>query len=150
MNQQETIHFVDQVATAFPGLLELLEKSPGTIGVWAKTLAQVSLDEALRVLEGWIAGTLENPPVGFRRELFALDVRAVVLKTRDDELRRVTSQQKMEIGRKRGKNPTPAYDISRPFMEKVLELNKQVMNGTLSNHEWDAGVAKLLDEAFAN
>jgi hypothetical protein len=149
MQGKELTDFFGMAFDAFPGLRELVSSSPGTVKVWAKTLEPVSFIDAGRVLNRWITGELENPPIGFRRELFALDVRAVVARMRDDDYRRKVSQEKMETGRKpRGVNPTPAYDISRPFLEKVLDLNKQVMNGTLTDYEWDDGVKTLIDEAF--
>ena len=150
MNQRETTDFVQQVAIAFPGLLELLEKSPATIGVWARTLEQVTPREAMRVLDRWITGDLENPPIGFRREQFALDVRSVAQRMRSDEFSKHASVAAIENGRKpRGKNKTPAADICRPFIDTVLAVNAQVINGTLMQQERDDVVAQLLEEAMA-
>lgn len=149
MNKQETSEFVQQVAIAFPGLLELLEKSPATLGVWAKTLEQVSSRDAMRVLSRWIDGSLDNPPIGFRREMFALDVRSVAMRMRSDEMSKQASAEKIENGKRpRGQNATPAYDLCASFFAKVLPLNEQVINGTLLQQERDVVVAQLLEEAF--
>ncbi len=146
MTDEEATEFVQHASTAFPGLLELLEKSPGTLGVWAKTLQQVAFREALRVLERWIAGSLPDPPVGFRRELFALDVRQVVLNDRAVANRFVSSKRAMDNGRK---YPSAAFvSIAKPFGE-ILDLRAKVMAGELSGEECDRRVDEVIDNAFA-
>ena len=150
MQDKELTEFFGMAFDAFPGLRELVASSPGTIKVWARTLEQVTPREAMRVLDRWITGELENPPTGFRREQFALDVRAVAFRMRSDDFAKKASFTAIENGRKpRGKNKTPAYDICRPFLDKVLALNAQVINGTLVQEERDELVSKLLDEARA-
>lgn len=157
MNQQETTEFLGQVMIAFPGVAELLEKSPATTRVWCRTLESVSVREAITVLDRWITGDLKDPPVGFKRETLAIDVRSVVERMRSDEAALRSSESeyqanrdKIDNGRKpRGRNATPAADICRPFIDKVLVLNAQVINGTLMQQERDDVVAQLLDEAMA-
>lgn len=145
MNSEAMKLFAKQACQAFPGLIELLERSPETLGVWGRTLAQVSLNEATGVLGRWIDGSLADPPVGFRRELFALDIKAIVAKDRGDTIRkRDSEEQRAKTIRK--ENGTPAYAFCRPFMDKVILLNNQVTNGTLTQQERDLAVEELIEE----
>jgi len=145
MNAEQMQLFAKNSSQAFPGLMELLERSPETLGVWGRTLAQVSLAEASGVLSRWIDGSLADPPVGFRRELFALDVKAVVARDRGDTIRKRDSEdQRAKTIRK--ENGTPAHAFCRPFMDKVILLNNQVTNGTLTQQERDLAVEELIEE----
>lgn len=146
MNTKETTDFVQQVAIAFPGVVELLEKSPATLGVWAKTLEQVSSREASTVLSRWVNGSLPDPPVGFRRELFALDVRAVVMKDRADAMRFKAIEN---ASRSRIAYPSAAFrSIAKPYSE-ILGLRSRVMAGDLSAEECDRQIEAIIEGAFA-
>ncbi len=147
MQTQELKPFVDSACAAFPGLLELLEKSPSTMSVWGQTLEQVTYSEAMQVLNQWVRGILENPPVGFRRELFALDVRAVAMRRRSDLARNQEQQERLEkLDRKR--QPSVAFrSIAKPFNE-ILALRAKVMAGELSAVDCELQVAAIVEGAF--
>jgi hypothetical protein len=145
MNSESMKLFAKQACEAFPGLIELLERSPATLAVWGRTLERVTLDEASSVLGRWIDGSLAEPPVGFRRELFALDIKAIVAKDRGDTIRkRDSEEQRAKTIRK--ESGTPAYAFCRPFMDKVISLNNQVANGSLTQQERNFMVEELIEE----
>jgi hypothetical protein len=139
--------FFSSACNAFPGLRDLLAASPATLAVWSQTLQQVSYTEAAQVLDWWIRGTLENPPVGFRRELFALDVRAVAMRIRSDDMRLQEQQERLQkLDRRR--RPSQAFrSIAKPFYE-ILALRAKVMAGELSATECDQQVKAIIDGAF--
>jgi hypothetical protein len=145
MQKQELNAFVESACAAFPGLLDLLEKSPATVAVWGRTLETITYTEAASVLDRWIVGTLDNPPIGFRRESFALDVRAVVGRDRSDSVRRSDNQVKIH----RGKYvPSHAFvSIAKPFGE-ILELRRKVMVGELTSEECEWQIHDIVEGAF--
>lgn len=146
MEKCELSAFFGNAFDAFPGLRELIASSPGTLAVWGKTLETIALQEAASVLDRWIVGTLDNPPVGFRRESFALDVRAVVGRDRSDAARR--SENSVKINR--GKYvPSHAFiSIAEPFSE-ILELRRKTMVGELTAEECDWRIHDIVEGAFA-
>lgn len=139
--------FFQSACNAFPGLRDLLAASPATLAVWSQTLEQVSYNEATQVLDRWIRGTIENPPVGFRRELFALDVRAVAMRIRSDHTRNQEQQERLEKLTRR-RQPSQAFrSIAKPFNE-ILALRAQVMAGELSATDCEWKVKAIVDGAF--
>lgn len=146
MNNQQTREFVEQVATAFPGLLELLDKSPATLTVWARTLEQVAPREALGVLERWITGVLPDPPVGFRREMFALDVKSIVMRDRSDDARRKAGLEARTKADRNSYRPSAAFkSISEPF-GRILELRKLVLAGELELGDCEKQIQQIIEE----
>ncbi len=144
MTTEELDLFVESSCAAFPGLLELLKASPATVSVWGRTLDSVSYEEATSVLDRWIVGTLLDPPVGYRRETFALDVRAVVARDRADEARRKASVVRIH----RGKYiPSAAFkSITEPF-GRILELRARVMRGEMELDDCERQIHEIV-EAF--
>ena len=147
MDAESVKLFVKHACDAFPGLLELLERSPGTLAVWGRTLSSVSLADATSVLERWIDGKLEDPPVGYKREMFALHVKSTVDRVRGDTIRwRDSQEQRAKAIRKNNGSPAYQFAFCGPFMLKVDGWNKQVVNGTLTQQERDFMVNELLEE----
>lgn len=151
MTPSEAKDFFEKVFVAFPGLKEWL-KSIGdpssTVAVWSRTLNAVTSEEAMTVLDGWIDGSIANPPVGYRREMFALEVKSLVMQVRS-ELRKERDREEQWIKSNRGKyQPTAAFrSIAKPFMQ-MLANKELVMAGEMSVEEYDRQVDIITEQAF--
>jgi hypothetical protein len=142
MQGSELNEFFAAAFDAFPGLRAFLAESPNTIRVWARTLENIALDEATSVLARWIDCRLPDPPVGYRRETFAIDVRAVVLNDRSVAARR-NNQDKPD----RKYVPSAAFrSVAEPFL-KMLSLRAQVMAGELELEDCEKQIREIV-EAF--
>lgn len=150
MSEEESAKFLKAACDAFPGLADLSVASPATPAVWVRTLSKVSYVDATAVLDGWIDGSLKDPPVGFRRELFALDVRSCAQVIREARSktkryeedfkkshRRKTQSDLMsiqigpiyaricaviELRNKGGLTPDEAYDETSRIVEEGLKM----------------------------
>jgi hypothetical protein len=155
MTETEIKLLLKEACRVFPSIQAYMLEYPNIAIVWAEILegdqfnSAITLDEAMDVLKRWKMGTLENPPIGFRRELFATDMRAVIsldrtkansawLKAKE----RSENQEKYE----RKKNGQPAFRLCAPLFDRILELNKQVINGTLSAHDKEWKVHDIVNE----
>jgi hypothetical protein len=146
MNNDEHKRFIQAAFVAFPGLREWVnEKSPEpakTIAAWSKALANVSIEDAMQVLDGWVAGTLADPPVGFRRELFALDVRACSQRIREARNKEVRRDEIRQADRNY-KSATRNYAMA-PAMAKIFDLVAHRDAGLISQEELDTQVDAIV------
>jgi hypothetical protein len=161
MSPEEAKRFFERAFVAFPGLREWIsglksdkENLVGreTMEVWARTLKGVEFNEATDVLESWIDCSLPEPPVGYRRETFAIDVRSIVMRRRSDAKAETYSERAREelwLKSNRGKyQPSNAFvSIAKPFM-RMLDLRKQVMACELSVEEYDRLCDEIVHETF--
>lgn len=152
MTPIEAGKFFEKAFLAFPGLSAWLrENSPdpaGTCSLWAATLAKVSAEEADAVLDGWVDGSIKEPPVGYKRETFALNVKALVMNERG-KISQERVREEQWIKSNRGKyQPSAAIKlIAKPFME-MLENKKLVMAGEMTCEEYDQQVDAITERAF--
>jgi len=108
----------------------------------------VSLDDAMDVLNRWISGALENPPIGFRREMFALDIKAVADRVYSDWLRKKQNQELLDKTYRKN-NRSKAFIAVAPAFSKFLEYNEAVINGNMTQEDRDWQVHHDIDELFA-
>ena len=148
MNLNELSKLVDETCKAFPGMMELVSKHPTVVESWAVTLKDVSLDDALDVLNRWMSGTLENPPIGFRRDMFALDIKAVADRVYSDWLRKKQNQELLDKTYRK-KNRSRAFIAVTTAFSKFLEYNEAVINGTMTQEDRDWQVHHDIEELFA-
>lgn len=149
MTEPEFEVFFNASLAAFPGLGEWLQRNspdvPRTVASWRKTLERVTAEEANKVLDGWIDGSIKNPPVGFRREVFAQEVRSLVATWRDESLRESQREEqfrKSHVGRYT--RPKGIVEIA-PYLNRVIELGEDMRNGKIAAEE----CAALIDEVVA-
>ncbi|MFY7700491.1 MAG: hypothetical protein ACOVQH_09490 [Burkholderiaceae bacterium] len=155
MTPNELEQFLRKAFIAFPGLkdwAETLPKASDTLAVWSRTLERVTLDEATQVLNDWIDCTLSDPPVGYRRETFAIDIKSIVSRRRTEHLAETYSERAREeqwIKANRGKyQPSAAFrSIAKPFLE-MLANKPLVMMGEMSHDEYDRQVDLITERAF--
>ena len=150
MDEREFAAFTDNAFAAFPGLKEwLTEKSPNvpvTLAAWRKTLANVTYDEAASVLDGWLTGTIHSPPVGYKRELFAIDIRSIVQRQRDDARREEVRQEifvKALAGRY--KRPSSIVKLS-PYFARILDVGTAIKAGTIGEDDGADQLASIVAE----
>ena len=152
MNATEAGKFFEKAFLAFPGLASWLrENSPdpaGTCSLWASTLSKVSADEAEAVLDGWLDGSIKEPPVGYKRETFALNVKALVLNERS-KIYQERAREEIWMKSNRGKyQPSAAFrSIAKPFLE-MLANKPLVMAGEMTPQEYDRQVDLIAERAF--
>ena len=153
MTPVEANEFFSRAFKTFPGVLEWLnEKSEDpkyTLGSWKRTLEKVTIEEANWVLSGWEDGSIPQPPVGYRRELFAIDLKACVIRDRD-ERNRERRREEQWIKSNRGKYiPSAAFrSIAKPFME-MLEHKSRLVDGEMTHAEYDRLVDEITEGAFS-
>lgn len=147
MTPIELSSFMESASIAFSSIGELVAKTPAVVSVWSRTLHGITYEEAVEVLDRWIMGTLSNPPSFYRRDSFALDVRAVVAFRRSEWLRQKEQFEQQEK-RDRRKQPSAAFrSIAKPFNE-ILALRAKVMAGELSAVDCEWQVKAIVDGAF--
>jgi hypothetical protein len=153
MNQTEAGKFFQKAFLAFPGLASWLRENStdpaGTCSIWASTLAKVSADEADAVLDGWIDGSIKEPPTGYKRETFALNVKALAMGLRD-QAKREQVREELWIKSNRGKyQPSSAFkSVAKPFMAMMAERDRAI-NGEITWAEYDRLVDKITEGAFS-
>ena len=152
MTQSEFAAFFVQARIAFPGLSEwVLEKSPdaqATFAVWAKTLARTDIEDATAALDGWVTGSIPNPPIGYRRESFALDVRAIAAARADARHKVAYREETLNKSRRKDYKPSAAFiSIAKPF-SLILDSQRRMMNGEITMTEHDRVTAEIIEEAF--
>lgn len=153
MNQTEAGKFFQKAFLAFPGLASWLRENStdpaGTCSIWASTLAKVSADEADAVLDGWVNGSIKEPPTGYKRETFALNVKALALQMRS-ELRKELDREEQWIKSNRGKYiPSAAFrSIAKPFM-RMLEHKSRLVEGEITHAEYDRLIDEITEGAFS-
>jgi len=150
MNATELQSLVDATCDAFPGMQELVTKHPSVIATWGKTLHDIALQDALAVLNRWIAGTLEHPPIGFRREMFALDVKSVVGRVHSDMLRKRHNHEVIDRADRKKNYRSPLTVFIGPAFEKFLAYNDAVINGEMSSEDRDMKVKNDIQALFPN
>jgi hypothetical protein len=154
MTPIEAGKFFEKAFLAFPGLSAWLrENSPDparTCSLWASTLSKIGADEAYAVLDGWVDGSIKEPPVGFKRETFALNVKALAMAARQ-EINRERSREEQWIKSNRGRyQPSAAFrSIAKPFMQ-MLDNKTLLMNGEITHAEYDRLVDEITEQAFSN
>jgi hypothetical protein len=153
MTATEAGKFFQKAFLAFPGLASWLRENStdpaGTCSIWASTLAKVSAEEAYAVLDGWVDGSIKDPPVGYKRETFALNVKALALASRD-EVKRERVREELWVKSNRGKHiPSAAFkSIAKPFMQ-MLEHKSRLMDGEITHSEYDRLVDEITEGAFS-
>jgi hypothetical protein len=146
MQDRELNEFIGLAIDAFPGLGAFVAEHPAVVKSWGKTLSNVTAKEAMGVLSRWVDGSLSEPPVGYRRELFALDVRAVAMRGRNDFARERASVEAREKALRKSQPSAAFRSILVPFT-KILELRSKVMRGELDVQECDRQIQQIV-EAF--
>jgi hypothetical protein len=153
MTPIEAGQFFQKAFVAFPGLASWLRENStdpaGTCATWASTLAKVSAEEAYAVLDGWVDGSIKEPPTGYKRETFALNVKALALASRD-EVKRERVREEQWIKSNRGKYvPSAAFkSIAKPFMQ-MLEHKSRLVEGEITHAEYDRLVDEITEGAFS-
>jgi hypothetical protein len=153
MNQTEAGKFFQKAFLAFPGLASWLRENStdpaGTCSIWASTLAKVSADEADAVLDGWIDGSIKEPPTGYKRETFALNVKALAMGFRD-QAKREQVREELWVKSNRGKyQPSAAFkSVAKPFMAMMAERERAI-NGEITWAEYDRLVDEITEGAFS-
>jgi hypothetical protein len=153
MNPIEAGAFFQKAFLAFPGLASWLRENStdpaGTCSIWASTLAKVSADEADAVLDGWIDGSIKEPPTGYKRETFALNVKALAMGLRD-QAKREQVREELWIKSNRGKyQPSAAFkSVAKPFMAMMAERDRAI-NGEITWVEYDRLVDEITEGAFS-
>jgi hypothetical protein len=146
MQGNELNEFFGLAFDAFPGLRAFVAESPNTLKVWGKTLSNVTPKEAMSVLSRWVDGSLDNPPVGFRRELFALDLKAVAMKDRNDYARERAGVEAREKAERKHRPSVAFQSIAEPF-GRILGLRAKVMSGEMELADCERQVREIV-EAF--
>jgi hypothetical protein len=153
MNPIEAGAFFQKAFIAFPGLASWLRENStdpaGTCSSWASTLSKVSADEADAVLDGWIDGSIKEPPTGYKRETFALNVKALAMGLRD-QAKREQVREELWIKSNRGKyQPSAAFrSVAKPFMAMMAERDRAI-NGEITWVEYDRLVDEITEGAFS-
>lgn len=145
---------------AFPDLYEWLEeKSPdmnATLALWHKSLADCTLVECMCIIDDWL--TAKRPVFkGFEKSQVAIIMRQSVLFDRakankkNAELSEHERVQTIgeEYRKTRDKNYKPLPSIVpelRPIYERGAALKREVMDGKISQAEFERRKAALLDE----
>jgi hypothetical protein len=109
----------------------------------------VSADEADAVLDGWIDGSIKEPPTGYKRETFALNVKALAMGLRD-QAKREQVREELWIKSNRGKyQPSAAFrSVAKPFMAMMAERDRAI-NGEITWVEYDRLVDEITEGAFS-
>ena len=153
MTPIEAGKFFEKAFLAFPGLSAWLrENSPdpaGTCSLWASTLSKISAEEAYAVLDGWVDGSIFDPPTGYKRETFALNVKALAMAERGKR-NQDRAREEQWVKSNRGKyQPSAAFrSIAKPFMQ-MLDNKPLLMNGEITHAEYDRLVDEITEQAFA-
>lgn len=150
MTAEEFVFFTQQAFIAFPGLKEwLYEKSPepaATIRVWGKTLEKTTLKEAIAVLDGWTAGAIKDPPTGYKREVFAIEVRSIAAEARRKRMvEHAKTEQQQRYSRDNYKPSAAFKSIAEPF-GRILGLRAQVMSGELELEDCERQTREIVEE----
>jgi len=147
MNKEELGHFVDAASTAFETIADLIAKNPGVVGVWLRTLEPITFTEAMGVLDRWIRSDLPYPPAFYRRDLFALDVRQVVMQDRfmDSHQQRQAEEQ---AKRDRSRMPSAAFrSIAQPYA-KIQKVRERYDLGEITLVQFEEQVEFIVENAF--
>jgi len=149
VDENEFREFFKLAYDAFPGLRELISLSPGTQKQWARMLSKVSFDDAMRVLDGWIDGTFREPPIGWRREMFALDVRAYAQTIREARTKqhRIDEDFK-EACRRKKQSSLMAYPIG-PAYARICAVVELKNKGLLSPEDAMVQTKAIVDDGLA-
>ena len=154
MNSTEAGKFFEKAFIAFPGLASWLRENStdpaGTCSSWASTLSKVSAEEAYAVLDGWVDGSIQDPPVGYKRETFALNVKALAM-TERGKRNQDRAREELWVKSNRGKyQPSAAFrSIAKPFMQ-MLDNKTLLLNGEITHAEYDRLVDEITEQAFSN
>jgi hypothetical protein len=152
MTQDEFDVFFDNACCKFGGLIDWMEKSPNpgvTLDGWFKCLRDVSLNEANEVIEGWADGTIKEPPIGYRRELFALDVKAIAGQKRFENAKEQRREEEwLKANRAKYQRPAGLVLLS-PYLNRIFEKQADFRNGNLTQAELDEQTNAIVEE-FAN
>jgi len=153
MTPAEATQFIDSAFIAFPGLAAWLRETStdgaATCSVWARTLAKVTLDEATYVLDGWIDGTIEDPPTGYRRESFALHVKAIAMKERD-KLNKELERERQWVKNNRGyQRPAVLQALLGPAYQRQIEWKPKLEMGEVTHEQYDERCDAIANEVFA-
>lgn len=152
MTPIEAGKFFEKAFLAFPGLASWLrENSPepaGTCSLWASTLSKVSADEAEAVLDGWLDGSIKEPPVGYKRETFALNVKALVLNERS-KIHQERAREEIWMKSNRGKyQPSAAFKLCEPLLREMYINLPAYREGEMTAQEYDRQVDLIAERAF--
>lgn len=152
MTPTETKEFFSRAFVAFPSVPQWLKEASvdpsATLSTWQRTLEPITLEEADMVLDGWITGDIPNPPTGYRRELFAIDLKGCAMRDRD-ERKRETRREEQWVKSNRGNyQPSAAFrSVAKPFGE-MMEWKAKLWAGEITDSEYDQKVDEIVARAF--
>lgn len=162
MTTDEFKKFRRHLFAAFPDLMEWLSaNSPDielSISIWEKSLSDCSLVECMLVLDDWLTG--KRPAFkAYERSQVAIMLRQSVQFDRDKERRKQhelsehdrVKMSSMEYRRTRDRDYKPLSQHLpelRPIFERGAALKRQVMDGKISQAEFERQKALLLEEVL--
>lgn len=149
MDSEEAKKFLQKAFIAFPGLREWLHATgtpTETIGTWVRTLQRVAYQDAVEVLDGWIDGSIPNPPIGFRREVFAIDVRECSKKFSEERYREQQREQQWLKQNRFKLQSSLRYTPVGPAMARIFEFGEQRRRGEISQDECEREIQLVVDE----
>lgn len=152
MTPTQATEFFDRAFIAFPGLASWLRESStdgaATCSVWARTLAKVSFKEANDVLDGWIDGTIDDPPQGYRRELFALHVKAIAATQREIRNKELYREEQWLKTNRGNYQPSAAFKaIAKPYLQ-MMDWKDKLWLGQITDSEYQAKVDEIVAGVF--
>jgi CRISPR/Cas system Type II protein with McrA/HNH and RuvC-like nuclease domain len=150
VTEQEARQFFNVAFAAFPGVSEWAkEKSSDfslTIASWKKALATTTLEEAIEVIEGWSAGTIPDPPIGYKRESFALQVKAIAGQRRFEKAKEQRREEEwVKANRSKYQRPAGLVLLS-PYLNRIFEKQAEFRNGNITQAELDAQTNAIVEE----
>ena len=153
MNEQEAKQFFQAAFAAFPGVPQWARENSSdfsmTIASWMKTLATTTLDEALEVIEGWVAGTIKDPPVGYKRETFAMQVKAIAGQKRLERIKKERKHEEEWVKAHRGKYQRPEGLVAMsPYLDRIFERQAAHRAGEITERELEEQTNAIVNEAF--
>jgi hypothetical protein len=150
MDRLEVKEFCDLAFAAFPGLNEWLQTRSTdiykTYEAWQKTLSSVTYSDAVLVLDGWLDGTIKDPPVGYRRELFAIDIRATVQRWKDDARRAASHDELMQKANYGKYTRNKGIVAIAPYLERIIEIGDKIKNNELEENEGSTLINAIVSE----
>jgi hypothetical protein len=153
VNEQESKQFYKAAFAAFPGVAQWAKEHSSdlslTLAMWTKTLSDIDLSDAIEVIEGWADGSIPEPPIGYKRETFALQVKAIV-KQRRYEAAKALQREEEWVKANRAKYQRPAgLVLLSPYLNRIFEKQAEFRNGNITQAELDAQTNAIVEE-FAN
>jgi hypothetical protein len=153
MTEQESKQFFKIAFAAFPGLPQWAKENSSDFGMtlvsWARTLSNTTLEEATEIIDGWIDGTIADPPVGYKRETFALQVKAIAAQRKFERTKHLREEEEwMKTNRKNYIRPVGLVLIS-PYLQRIFREQDRFRAGEISQSDLADATDAIIEE-FAN